>query len=365
MAVKISSPAHFSASFVEGRSRFREAASAAGAILGSHANPEKGPNGEALSTETAWLGPKDASRLFFAQAGTHGIEGYCGSAIETGWLERGIFKQLPTDTAVLLVHAINPHGFAWGRRVNEDNIDLNRNFVDHSQAAPDNPGYRELRDAICPVVWTDESEASNRVRFEKYAGTHGAFGLQAAIMQGQYFDKAGVFYGGTADSWSNRTMRAVLKPHAGHVRKIGFIDLHTGLGPYGYGEIISNHFVGDSGNGRVRDWFGKEATSLDEGTSSSTVTSGDTHIAVAQSLPDAEATGITLEYGTVSLEDMLHSVRADNWVHIHGDLASKQGREIKAEIRAAFYPEKDDWKTMVIDRAMDVAERMMKGLTQS
>src|ERR1044072_1964544 len=98
MAVKNSSPtALFPGTFAEGRAKFREAASAAGAGLATHANPEKGPNGEDLSTETAWLGPKDASRLFFAQAGTHGAEGYCGSAIETGWLQSGIFKQLPPD----------------------------------------------------------------------------------------------------------------------------------------------------------------------------------------------------------------------------------------------------------------------------
>ena len=116
MTVKISSPAAlFPASFAEGRSRFREAAAAAGAVLGRFDNPAKGPNGEALSTDTAWLGPKDARRLFFAQAGTHGAEGFCGSAIETGWLQSGIFTQLPADTAVLLVHAINPYGFAWVR----------------------------------------------------------------------------------------------------------------------------------------------------------------------------------------------------------------------------------------------------------
>jgi len=365
MAVKISSPALFPASFAEGRSRFREAATAAGAVLASHANPEKGPDGEALSTETAWLGPKDASRLFFAQAGTHGAEGFCGSGIETGWLQGGIFKRLPADTAVLLVHAINPYGFAWVRRVNEDNIDLNRNFVDHATPTPDNPGYRELRDAICPADWGTESESRNRERFEAYAGQHGAMALQAAITQGQYFDDEGVFYGGTEASWSNRTMRAILKPHSDHVRKIVFIDLHTGLGPYGYGEIISNHLGSDPGGKRVREWFGAEATSTDDGTSTSAVINGDTHIGLTESLPKAEATGITLEYGTLPLDDMLTAVRADNWAHVHGDLRSPKGKEIKAQIRAAFYPDKDDWKKMVFDRAVDIAERAMRGLTQS
>jgi hypothetical protein len=365
MPVKISSPATlFPGTFAEGRSRFRDAATAAGAILATHANPAKGPDGESLSTETAWLGPKNASRLFFAQAGTHGAEGFCGSGIETGWLENGLFKTLPADTAVLLVHAINPYGFAWVRRVTEDNIDLNRNFVDHAKPWPDNPGYRTLRDAICPDEWSAESESRNRARFTEYAGAHGAMALQAAITQGQYFDDEGVFYGGTEAGWSNRTMRAILKPHADHVRKIAFIDLHTGLGPYGYGEIISNHMHADPGVARVKDWF-NDATSTDEGTSTSAVISGDTQIGLIEAIPNAEVTGVTLEYGTLPLEDMLNAVRADNWVHVHGDLQNAKGKEIKAQIRAAFYPDKDDWKSMVFERAADVAERAMRGLTQS
>jgi hypothetical protein len=363
MRVKSPSTACFPASFAEGRARFREAAGAAGADIASHANPAPGPDGIALSTETARFGPKEAGRLLLVMAGTHGAEGFCGSGIETGWLERRLLKRLPPDTAVLLVHAINPYGFAWVRRVNEDNIDLNRNFVDHAKPTPDNPRYRELRPVICPAEWSDESEAENRARFAAYAAEHGPMALQAAIMQGQYMDRDGVCYGGAAESWSNRTLRAILAPHAAQVRKFAFIDLHTGLGPYGYGEIISNHLAGDSGNDRVRQWYGAEATSTDDGSSTSTVISGDTHIGVQQSLPRAEGTGITLEYGTVPAADMMNAIRADNWLHVHGDLASRQGREIKAEIRHAFYPDKDDWKAMVFDRSVGVLQRTLQGLT--
>src|SRR5882724_9425436 len=111
MAVKNPSPRFFPESFAQGRARFREAAQSAGARISSHANPATGPSGEALSTETAWLGPSDAGRLLLGMAGTHGAEGFCGSGIQTGWLETGVFTRLPLDTAVLLIHAINPYGF--------------------------------------------------------------------------------------------------------------------------------------------------------------------------------------------------------------------------------------------------------------
>jgi hypothetical protein len=362
MAVKNPSTRFFPDSFATGRARFRDAARAAGARLASHANPAPGPGGEPLSTETALFGPAEAGNLLLCMAGTHGAEGFCGSGIQTGWLHTGVFTRLPPDTAVLLIHAINPYGFAWVRRVNEENIDLNRNFIDRQQPAPDSPRYRALRDAICPIEWSTASEAEVQRRFAAYAAEHGAMALQEAIMRGQYFDAEGVCYGGAAESWSNRTLRSILARHGDHVRKFAFIDLHTGLGPYGYGEIISNHLAGDPGNERVREWYGAEATSSDDGTSTSTVISGDTHIGVQQSLPKAEGTGITLEYGTVPVADMMHAIRADNWLHVHGDLQSPQGREIKAEIRAAFYPERSDWMDLVFERSLEVLARAMRGL---
>src|SRR4051812_38402055 len=115
MAVKNPSTRFFPESFAQGRDRFREAAQSAGARISSHINPAKGPSGETLSTDTAWFGPSDASRLLLCMAGTHGAEGFCGSGIQTGWLESGLMARLPADTAVLLIHAINPYGFAWVR----------------------------------------------------------------------------------------------------------------------------------------------------------------------------------------------------------------------------------------------------------
>ncbi len=355
---------HFSPNFAAARARFRDAANSAGAVLATYANPAKGPDGGDLSTEIARLGPVDAAHLLIAMSGTHGAEGFCGSGIQSGWLETGQFKKLPANTAILLIHAINPYGFSWVRRVNEDNVDLNRNFLDHAKA-PDNPGYRELRNEICPEIWTADSAMTVNKVLVAYAARHGKMGLQGAIMNGQYWDKEGVFYGGTGPTWSRRTLVDAVAPHAATARHVAFIDLHTGLGPYGIGEIMSNDFGGTPGAQRVRDWFGPEATLLDDGSSTSTAVTGDTQLGIAEALPDVPITGITLEYGTVPSEAMIDSVRADNWLHIHGKLDSDLGRRIKKDIRYTFYPDEKKWKEMVFDRAVDVLGRTMKGLARS
>jgi predicted deacylase len=357
--------AHFSATYAAARAKFRAAATAAGADITTYLNPQRGPDGGELSTDVARIGPKDAGRVLLAMSATHGAEGFCGSGIQTGWLTENLVAKLPAGTAVLLVHAINPHGFAWVRRVNEDNVDLNRNFVDHAKQLPENDGYRELRNFICPPDWSAESEAAVKQVFNAYKQRTSPMDLQAAIMNGQYWDPLGVFYGGTGPTWSRKTLAAALAPYAGTAKKAAFIDLHTGLGPYGVGEIISNDYAGTPGSARVRDWFGMEATMLDDGTSTSTAVTGDTSLGVAAALPKTEITGITLEYGTVPVETMIDSVRADNWLHAHGKLDSEQGRKIKSEIRYSFYIEEKKWKEMVFDRAVDVYDRSMKGLLQS
>jgi hypothetical protein len=369
----------FSTSYAEARAKFRAAAAAAGAELASFSNPAALPDGdvcaasglqpvqdsEALSTDAAWIGPKDATRLVYAQSGTHGIEGFCGSGLQVSWLERRLFRELPHDTALLLAHAMNPYGFAWQRRVTEDNVDLNRNFVAHGGAYPVNEGYEALRHAICPADWSAAGRNVADGVLTAYARTHGDMALQAAISSGQYSDARGVFYGGRAETWSNRTLVQLLRRHAGRVRHVAFIDLHTGLGPYGVGEIMNNHNPGEAAFDRVAQWYGGEATSIDAGSSSSAPVSGDTTLGVQAALPQAEVTAVTLEYGTVPLKEVFDAVRADNWLHVHGDLRTPAAREIKAQIRGAFYPDKDDWKRMVFERSVDVLRRAAAGLMQS
>ena len=361
----MSETAYFSRNYAEARGKFRDAVRAASLQFNSHINPAKGPEGEELSTDVVWIGPKNASRLLIGLSGTHGAETFSGSAIQTAWLDAGRFSKLPADTAVLLIHAINPYGFAWVRRVTEDNYDLNRNFVEHGGAYPDNPAYRQLRASICPDEWSDNSALGRDPVLTAYAAEKGQMALLSAISQGQYYDDEGVYYGGTAPGWSNRLLHKIVGEHAGHVKAAAFIDLHTGLGPYGYGEIISNHGYNTPGDLRVRDWFGAEVTSIENGSSTAAFNYGDTNIGVERSMPKAAVTGITLEYGTVPLNDMLTAIRADNWLYVHGDPANAKGRAIKSQIRDAFFQDHDDWKKMIIDRAMDVVDRSMKGLTQS
>ncbi len=295
-------------------------------------------------------------------AGTHGVEGHCGSGAEIAWLKNGGPAKLPQDTGALLIHAINPYGFAWSRRVTEDNVDLNRNFVDHDKAYPKNDGYLALADAILPQEWNAASLAETTRVFESYAQKHGAFGLQGAISGGQYAYPDGIFFGGNAPAWSNRTIRAIARAELSAARRVGVIDFHTGLGPFGHGELIAAMAPDSKSFARAKAWYGDEMTSPESGNSTSAVVVGVMTDAFPQELPDAEVTSIAIEYGTYSVTEVLGAVRADNWLHQRGDLKSALGKEIKADIKERFFPSGDEWREMVWSRAEQTIAWAVKGM---
>ena len=353
----------FSATYAEARRRFLDAAAQAGFASEHHANPAKGPDGGALATDVVRIGPADAPRVLLTLSATHGVEGFCGSGAQVGTLRAGLWRDLPADTALVMVHAINPYGFAWLRRVTEDNVDLNRNHVDHDAPYPQNPGYVALREHICPRAWDDAARAEATRNLHAYADEHGWMALQQAISGGQHVDPTGVFFGGTAPTWSARTLYRIVEQHAAGADHVAVIDYHTGLGPYGYGELIGDGPAGDPGRERLKHWLGDEVTATDDGSSTSAPLTGCNDVGIRNHLPSGTSlTMVTLEYGTSPVEEVLDSLRADAWLHAHGDLASGQGKAIKAEIRRCFYPDADDWKAMVWERAVETQAKMLAGL---
>ncbi len=112
---------------------------------------------------------------------------------------------------------------------------------------------------------------------------HGMRTFQAAVSGGQYQHADGIFYGGDQPTWSNETFRSVVSDYARDAEIVGFIDFHTGLGPYGYGELIS--LGSQDQKSHVRQWFGDEVTDPDAGTSTSAPVVGTVGDGVAEVLP--------------------------------------------------------------------------------
>lgn len=364
MTLRMNPSSHFSADYAEARAKFLHQARKAGAELVAYAHPRPGPAGEALATDVALVGDSRARRVLVALSATHGVEGFCGSGAQVGWLAEGHWRRMPADVRVVLVHAINPYGFAWLQRETDDNVDLNRNCLAFDgRALPDNPNYRTLHPVILPPRWDAASAAARKQAFADFSASHGAPALQHAVTGGQYSHPDGLFYGGARPTWSNTTLRRILREHAA-ASHVGMLDFHTGLGPYGTAQLIIWDRPGEPEHDRAESWYQNGLASHQAGSSLSAPLTGTLRQLFTEELPDAELTRVVAEYGTYPLPHVLETLMGRLWLRTRGTHESEQGREILAAVRRAFYPDEDDWKELVWVRARQLMNRAVRGLSQ-
>ena len=354
----------FSPGYAEARARFLAAAEEAGGSLRAYDNPLAGPKGEALASDCAWFGPAEAAKVLVLQSATHGVEGFTGSGAILDWLYQGCARHLPEDTAALLIHAINPHGFAWLRRVTEENVDLNRNFVDFDAALPENPGHDELADALVPRALSGPEFEAAEAKIAAWREKHGETAFSMARGGGQYKHAHSMFYGGAAPTWSRRTLEAIMADYELPAREqVAVIDYHTGLGPFGYGEPICSHAEGTASLARAKRWYGRSVTEPAIGTSSSVPKVGLNEWGWEAAL-GARLTFVALEYGTFPPESGRLVLREDHWLHAYSNVEweAPETQRIKRQIREHFYPDSDDWREMVLFRSRQMVRQATEGL---
>ena len=355
----------FSDSYAEARKKFVEAARRAGAKLTSYQHPqERGPGGEALYLDVSVLGPGDASRVFVVGSGTHGIEGYSGSAVQRAWL-RGR-PRLPKNTAVALFHAHNPWGFAHKTRTTEENVDLNRNFVDFAKPLPENPGYAELHPLVATPRWDEETIDAIFRRLDAYRERVGEKAFSDAFNGGQYSHPDGIFYGGARPQWANGAFRAAVQAHLGRARSVAFIDLHTGIGPWCDHVYLCFHPEGSPARARARAWWGERAVNLQGVTHKKLATYNGTIIdAFAEMLPGAEVTSIVVEFGTLPRRGMQRAGLAQRWMRFEGPRDPVLAAKVRREYEAAFYTVDPEWRKAVLEQSREFIDRGVAGISSS
>jgi hypothetical protein len=250
------------------------------------------------------------------------------------------------------VHAINPYGFAHLRRTNEQNIDVNRNWINFDQPLPKNPQYEELSADLCPADWSAETQAATGARLNAWIARHGFVAFQQAVSGGQWLHSDGLFFGGVAPSWSRNTLTHIIESKLKAAARVCIIDFHTGLGPYGYTEPIVGRPVADVAFARTRAWIGAAAKSLYGDGSASAEIVGDSLSVLPTFAPHATVDAVALECGIRPINEVALALRADAWLHAHGDLSSPVAKQIKSMIRAAFHSDDILWQGMALGQGL-------------
>ena len=365
----------FSPSYAQARVKFLEAAATAGLQIESYNHPLKGKDGETLAMDVAVQLPDSgvaSDKLLIISSACHGVEGYCGSGVQVFALHDAewLAKAREQGVTVLYIHALNPYGFSHIRRTTHENVDLNRNFHDFTKPLPVNVAYRELSDMLMPPTWPPSD--ANMAQLYAYIEKHGEFAFQSAVSGGQHEYPEGLFYGGKEATWSNQTLRKVLQKHAAGVKKLGWIDLHTGLGPSGLGERIFACNDDAKALQRARAWWGgvqhadgtfeTPITSFFDGSSTSAKLTGLMWGAAYEEFPGAEYTGIAMEYGTLPPLQVNMAMRAENWLQHHPEASPEVAKKIKQDMLDAFYTDTDAWKGQIISQARQAMFQAVDGL---
>ncbi|SJM92549.1 conserved hypothetical protein [Crenothrix polyspora] len=353
-------PRVFPASYMQGRQHWLAQVACVSLPKQCLAYPCAGtsPEGNALITDTVWIGSKDAKHVLVLIAGTHGIEGYAGSAIELDFLRLLAARQfdLPPDVALLVIHALTPWGYAWQRRCDADGVDLNRNAVDFSNPLPENPDYAALRSAL----FLDDKAERMRL-FSAFEHNHGRIAFEKAVSGGQYHDPAGPFYGGTAPAHGRLVVEELIQHYDMHQRNLAVIDLHSGLGAYGYGEIICDHPPESAGTHIAQRWYGDSVTLPALGTSSSVAKSG-LQDYLWHAVMNGRSCYITLEFGTYSTDQLFDVLLRDHQLWAQSD--NEQARLAHSQLmRQHFCPNDPAWQEMVLFRSRQVITQALRGLS--
>lgn len=364
--VEVAAAQRFSKDYAAARRHFLALAEKQRLPLKTYRNPNAAPTGEPLSTDLALQGSADAAKFLVTISATHGVEGFCGSGCQADWLTESAGAALPPEIAILNVHAINPYGFAWLRRGTEENVDLNRNFIDFSRnELPANPEYDVLADAFVPSSLDPAVVAAGQARIRAFREQHGERALQMARAGGQYKHPTGIFYGGIEPTWARRILEQIVADYdLASRRQVAVIDYHTGLGPYGYGELICDHNPGSSNVETARAWYGECVTEPLLGTSSSVPKQGTAGIDFWQRHLGSRAIYCALEYGTFSTEHGSGPMREDHVLHATGkvDWNTPETQRIKRNLRRHYFPDTQPWRELVLFRSRQVLTQALAGL---
>lgn len=344
----------FSRSYQVARERFHGAARAAPAPLMHYPLAGQGPDGCELAVDVALVGARNPRRAVVVSCGLHGVEGFFGSAVQLAWLHRlgDGGASLPGGTLVVLIHAINPFGFAWRRRVDERNVDLNRNFLDDGESYAGTPArYDRVHRLLNPASPPPRLDVF-RLRAAWEVRRHGLAVLQNAVATGQYEHPTGVFFGGREAAASTRLVQEHFWDWTREAEEVVHLDLHTGLGRYAdYRLLIEPPHVPDLSGYRSR--FDPERV-VPVGGDTPYAARGVMGAWLARHAGSRDYRFACLEFGTYPALRVLAALRAENRAHHHSAVGAPVYERAKRELVECFCPARRLWRRKAVDRALEV-----------
>ena len=304
----------------------------------------------------------DSLNLLILSSGVHGVEGYVGHAAQQLFLENYLSDEFLQNTGVLLIHAVNPYGFKYTRRVTENNVDMNRNSPSTSDLyVKQNEGYSQVYDLINPQKKVRTGSLENRFFFVKAINEIRKASLSVlrqAVLQGQYTYPEGLYFGGHGPEPQIEVLEPVISEISLPYRRIMMLDLHTGYGERGKLHLFPNPME-DEERRKLESMF--DGFDIDWGDTDDFYTvTGDFAGFVGTLNPGKEYYPMVFEYGTLNSQTTMGSLKSihimilENQGRQHGFASIKDSLHVKADIREMYYPESVSWRNYTMQQTRDV-----------
>jgi hypothetical protein len=342
---------YFSPDYVTARSRFRQAVEKADGRLTALKLDAKSPGGENLTIDIAWFGAERPRRAVLHSSGIHGVEASAGSAIQLQLLDQGL-PSIPADSAIVLVHVLNPYGMAWLRRFNEESVDLNRNFLGPDERYEGAPQDYEKFDSFLnppgPPSWD-----FYHLRAAWLVARYGMPKVKQIVAGGQHVNPKGLFFGGKRLQQGPQLFQDYVAEHLATAERLVAIDVHTGLGPFAVDSLLVEPDQEDTPiYQEIRAAYGDRVAPSDPDRSVAYRVRGSHGGVYRRTLPSAKVYFVLQEFGTYSATKVLYAMREENRWHHYGD--GSVDHPTKHKLKETFYPDSDTWRQRVLHRGKEV-----------
>ena len=318
---------------------------------------------EDLYIDTIYLpSSTEQKNLVVLTTGVHGIEGYIGSVmLDVFWQE--MYPDLNKEnTGVLVIANVNPYGMKHHRRYNENNVDLNRNFIIDWEAFDTtvNKDYPKVDQFLGPqkkmgnALW---HEAGFYASMVKEVVANGADSISNALLGGQYEYPQGVYYGGAGDEQSTTYVKDVFEWTLGESQyeNVVHIDVHSGYGPR-YNMVIFNSVYETMNEAETKALFGYDNV-ISYDSESFYATTGDTtdfYYRLKEQMGAETALFSTcFEFGTIgdSFLDSIISMKytiEENQDHWYPTTDKVMNAIVRERYQELFYPTEMEWREKTV-----------------
>jgi len=353
----------FSPDFAIARERFRVKSLACSYDCTAYPIAQVSPTGEELTIDVAIAGTSNPKRTVVISSGLHGVEGFLGSAIQLALLEQQrIIDSRSSDTRVVLIHALNPYGFAWRRRWNEDNVDLNRNFLlpeEEFAGSPKNyPKFNAFLNPTSPPSQLEPYILQAIWLILKYGMTS----LRNTLPVGQYDFPKGLFFGGNAPSQTQEILAENLSQWIGNASEVLHLDFHTGLGKWGAYRLLMDASAQSKSHTRLTERFGADTIEISSTEGVSYQIRGGLGTWCKNLLPECRYDLLTAEFGTYPAIKVLQALRAENRAH-HWGKPQQNYDWTKNQLVEMFAPVSHRWREQCITQGVEICKQALSTAT--